>query len=199
MRGRGFTLIELLVALAIFAVLSLLAYGGLASVLDGSALAGAHSGRLGTLQRTVTRLVDDLAQAGQRPVRDAFGEPLPALGAGVGSTPALELTRGGWRNPTGQPRSSLQRIGYDLVDRTLVRRVWPVLDRAPDSTPLEQRLLDGVTAFELRFRGDRQGRWESAWPPADAPPGHPGLPLAVELALEVEGFGRITRLVLIGG
>jgi len=198
-RTRGFTLIELLVALAIFAVLSLLAYGGLASVLDGSELIGARSARLGALQRTVTRLVDDLNQAGTRPVRDAFGDPLPALAAGAGATPALELTRGGWPNPTGQPRSSLQRVGYDLVDRTLVRRVWPVLDRAPNSVPLEQRLLDGVTAIELRFRGDRQGRWESAWPPADAAPGHSALPLAVEVTLEVEGFGRITRLVVIGG
>jgi general secretion pathway protein J len=196
---RGFTLVELLVALAIFAVLSLLAYGGLASVLDGSELTSARGARLGQLQRTVTHLVDDLTLAGRRPVRDAFGDPLPALVGGAGAAAVLELTRGGWPNPTGQPRSSLQRVAYDLVDGTLVRRIWPVLDRAPDSTPLEQRLLDGVTAFELRFRADRQARWQAAWPPAAGAPGDGALPLAVELALEVEGFGRITRLVVIGG
>ena len=195
MRRSGFTLIELLVALAIFAVLSLLAYGGLASVLDGSDLASARAVRLGELQRAVTRLADDLAQASARPVRDAFGDPQPAL---LASSDALELTRGGWRNPTGQARSSLQRVGYALEERTLVRRVWPVLDRAPDSLPLEQRLLTGVSDFSLRFRGDRAGRWESAWPPDGAGLDEARLPLAVEVALELEGFGRITRLVVTG-
>ncbi len=195
MRARGFTLIELLVALAIFAVLSLLAYGGLASVLDGSDLAGARATRLGELQRAVTRLADDLAQASARPVRDAYGDPLPALVAANGT---LELTRGGWPNPAGQPRSSLQRIGYALEDGVLLRRVWPVLDRAPDSLPLEQRVLTGTGDFALRFLAERGGRWESAWPPAGVAAGSASLPLAIELALEVEGFGRITRLVVTG-
>jgi general secretion pathway protein J len=198
MRPRGFTLIELLVALAIFAVLSLLAYGGLASVLDGSELTMQRSTRLGALQATVGRLVDDLEQAGPRPVRDAYGDPLPALSGGGGAA-VFELTRGGWPNPAGQPRSSLQRVAYELVDRTLVRRVWVVLDRAPDSAPLEQRLLTGVDAFELRFRGSRDGRWEASWPPAGAAAGSEALPLAIEATLEVEGFGRITRLVVAGG
>jgi general secretion pathway protein J len=198
MRPRGFTLIELLVALAIFAVLSLLAYGGLASVLDGSELTMQRSTRLGALQAAVGRLVDDLEQAGPRPVRDAYGDPLPALSGGGGAG-VFELTRGGWPNPAGQPRSSLQRVAYELVDRTLVRRVWMVLDRAPDSAPLEQRLLTGVDAFELRFRGSRDGRWEASWPPAGAAAGSEVLPLAIEATLEVEGFGRITRLVVTGG
>ncbi|MGH8772628.1 MAG: PulJ/GspJ family protein, partial [Burkholderiales bacterium] len=34
MKARGFTLLELLVALAIFALLSAIAYGGLNAVLD---------------------------------------------------------------------------------------------------------------------------------------------------------------------
>ena len=79
-----------------------------------------------------------------------------------------------------------------------MRRVWPVLDRAPDSLPLEQRLLTGVSDFSLRFRGDRAGRWESAWPPDGAGLDEARLPLAVEVALELEGFGRITRLVVTG-
>ena len=195
MRGQGFTFIELLVALAIFAVLSLLAYGGLASVLDGSDLAGARAARLGELQRAVTRLADDLAQVSTRPVRDAFGDPLPALAS---ADATLELTHGGWRNPTGQARSTLQRVGYAIDDGVLVRRVWPVLDRAPDSLPLEQRLLTGTGDFALRFLAERGGRWESAWPPAGSAVDNAGLPLAVEVTLEVDGFDRISRLVITG-
>ena len=175
MRGRGFTLIELLVALAIFAVLSLLAYGGLASVLDGSDLAGARAARLGELQREVRTALDE---------------------SYVDAT--LELTHGGWRNPTGQARSTLQRVGYAIDDGVLVRRVWPVLDRAPDSLPLEQRLLTGTGDFALRFLAERGGRWESAWPPAGGAVDNAGLPLAVEVTLEVDGFDRISRLVITG-
>ena len=200
MSTRGFTLIELLVALAIFAVLSLLAYGGLAAVLDSSELALARGERLGRLQNAVGRMVDDLGQAATRPVRDGFGDPLPALAADPagGNSAALELTRGGWSNPAGQPRSSLQRVAYALDGRTLVRRVWTVLDRAPDSAPLEQRLLDGVDSFALRFLATRDGRWENGWPPAGRDPDDAVLPLAGEVSLDVEGFGTLTRLVVAG-
>ncbi|MDX1594535.1 MAG: type II secretion system minor pseudopilin GspJ [Gammaproteobacteria bacterium] len=195
MRSRGFTLIELLVALAIFAVLSLLAYGGLASVLDGSDLAGARAERLGELQRAVHRVTDDLAQLAPRPVRDAFGDPQAALRADGGG---LEFTRGGWRNPAGRERSTLQRIGYALEERTLVRLAWPVLDRAPGSRPVRQRLLGGVERLEVRFLADRGDRWSASWPPASEPADSPRLPLAIEISLEVDGHGVVTRRMVTG-
>ena len=114
---RGFTLIELLVALLVFAVMSVLAYGGLRSVLDASAGAGAHADRLASLQRTFMALARDVEQLADREIRDEYGDRQPALRVGADER-LLELTRAGWRNPAGQTRSTLQRVAYRLDEQS---------------------------------------------------------------------------------
>ncbi|HEY5790223.1 MAG TPA: type II secretion system minor pseudopilin GspJ [Gammaproteobacteria bacterium] len=197
-RARGFTLIELLVALTIFALLSLLAYGGLDSVLNASEHTRARAQRLGELQRAMTRLADDFSQLAPRPVRDGFGDPEPALLATSAAEPPLAFSRAGWPNPAGQPRSTLQRVAYRLEERALLRQSWNVLDRAPESRVQVQRLLEQVDGLLLRFRDD-QGQWSSDWPPAGEARESASLPVAIEVVLDVEGFGRITRLVATRG
>jgi general secretion pathway protein J len=66
------------------------------------------------------------------------------------------------------------------------------LDRAPDSEPKKQRLLDKVTEFEVRLL-DANNQWQSLWPA----PGSPieVLPRLVEMKLQIEGVGSIRRLL----
>lgn len=79
-RMRGFTLVELLVAVAIFAVIAALAYGGLDSVIHQRTRTREVMHRLRTLQLAITIMTDDLSQIEPRPVRDPLGgAPLPAL------------------------------------------------------------------------------------------------------------------------
>jgi general secretion pathway protein J len=193
-RVAGFTLLELLVALAIFAVVAALAYGGLRVVLDARERTDAQAQRLAEIQMALAFLTRDLEQAVDRPIRDELGDRRPALLGGTGA--ALEWTHGGWRNPAGQARSSLQRVAYAHDANRLVRRSWAVLDRAHDSAGNDTVLLEGVTALELRFL-DGQMEWQTFWPPAieDAP----GLPRAVELRLELEDGTGISRLVRLPG
>ena len=73
-RHRGFTLIELLVAMAIFAVISALAFGGLNAVVTQQTLAKAQILRLAQVQRAVRMLTDDFAQLNPRYVRDVLGQ-----------------------------------------------------------------------------------------------------------------------------
>ena len=72
-RQRGFTLLELLVALAIFALVSVMAYGGLASVLDQQFATDEIAGQLARLQKTYLLLQRDFEQLVPRPVRDEYG------------------------------------------------------------------------------------------------------------------------------
>ena len=61
-------------------------------------------------------------------------------------------------------------------------------------------LLTGVTQVEFRFM-DTQGEWHIDWPPLDVQ-GSASLvlrPKAVEVSFELEGFGRVWRLVEAGG
>ena len=188
--SRGFTLIELLVALLIFAIFAAIAYGGLDQVLTAKARTTREAERLSDLQTAYTWIARDIEQAVDRPIRDAYGDPAEAL---IGGGTSLELTRAGWRNPAGLTRSHLQRVAYTLEDGQLQRRYWRILDRAPDSEAHETMLLEGVQEMELRFL-DEQGQWQPAWPVTNADGNVVSMPRAVEFSLEIEGWGRITRL-----
>lgn len=188
---RGFTLIELMVALALFAVLSVMAYGGLRTVLDQREHAAAQAERLGELQIAMLTIGRDVQQALNRPVRDEFGDRGVAM---EGSGAQIEFTRGGWRNPSGLQRSELQRVGYLVEDEELRRLSWQVLDRAQGAEPRAAVLLGGVQTLELRFLDD-QGEWREFWPPPGTDPlTSSALPRAVEVSIETERWDRITRL-----
>lgn len=205
LRRSGFTLIELLVALAIFGVLAILAYGGLSGMLNTRALTDEKADALRDLQLAYRTLQRDIEQWVPRNIRDEFGETRPALAAGNQVGIALELTRGGWRNPAEQPRSTLQRVAYGVRDGELLRSTWLNLDRAPNDTPQEQVLLVGVRELQLRFL-DQANAWQPSWPPpgtllpasgAGGPPPTP--PRALELILDTETWGELRWLFHLPG
>jgi general secretion pathway protein J len=187
---RGFTLLELLIALAIFGLLSVMSYSGLRSVLDQHAHTEAVADRLAELQKLYLVMQRDVEQIVPRPIRGEYGDESPALAGDE----ALQFTRGGWSNPLGRPRSSLQRVGYAFEDDALVRYSWQVLDRAQDSLPLQQPLTEAVSNMSVR------------WPVEDAAsagqdsPDNPllaskvRLPKALEITLEHDHFGELVWL-----
>ncbi len=209
MRGRaGFTLLELVVALAVFAVLATLAYGGLRQVLQARERLEAVDRELAAVQLAFAALERDLLQAVARPVRDGLGDELPAfVGRGdAGEGPVLELTRAGRPNPLGLRRSHLERVAYALQGERLERWSWEALDRPPGALPYREVLLEGVRSLRLRFlgppgSGPAGDGWQPDWPPASLAAGgqgeSPSLPRAVELELELEGWGALRRLLAV--
>ncbi|HEB58848.1 MAG TPA: type II secretion system protein GspJ [Gammaproteobacteria bacterium] len=191
----GFTLVELLVAMAIFALFATMAYGGLSTVMQTRARTDAVSAQLTALQMAVMFIERDTGQIVPRPVRGQYGSEVPALFTFSGDEQVLEFTRTGYANPAGRQRSHLQRVAWAFADHKLYRLSWPVLDRAPDSEPVREVLLDGVESVSWRFL-DRSNRWHNQWPPLNVDPKFAGeLPRAVEWTLTVDGWGRIVRLV----
>ncbi len=202
-RQRGFTLLELLIAISIFAMIGLGSYQVLASVLQAQAMTGAASDTLGRMQRTYLRLSQDFRQILDRPVRDNYGETLPNLFVPERGYD-LEFTRTGWRNPLRRPRSELQRVAFELEGEVLLRHYWSVLDRAQDSEPATQVVLEQVEYFRLRLL-DAAGNWHTSWPPpqpalsaSEATSGAP-LPVAVELELGVDKLGDLRWVFEISG
>jgi len=194
--ARGFTLLELMIAIAIFALLSLATYRMLESVMRTDAATRTQEQALREVARAFWSLERDLAQISPRPIRDPYGDQrgafLGEIDAEDGSA-AFELTRSGWRNPTGLTRSQLQRVRWRLAGETLERVYWVVLDQAVDSEPRVQKVLEGVTALELRFL-DKDGVWQSQWPP-DPEQQPRRLPQALELKLQHRRYGELTRLL----
>lgn len=196
-RRNGFTLIEVLVALAVFGVLSVVAYMALGQTLSNADLLGERMARLEAIQRTVRYLDSDLMQAAPRPVRGLLGEGYePAIRSSFASEYALEVTHGGWTNPAGLPRGTLQRSAYRIEDGELIRYHWRVLDRTINNEPIATVLLDGVESIEFRYL-TTDGEGSEQWPPANVP-GPAGFrlrPRAVLVVLTLTDEGEIRRLV----
>jgi general secretion pathway protein J len=196
-RASAFTLVEVLVAVAIFVILAALAYGTLSRTLTSADMLTLRMERLASIQRTVRYLVDDFLQLAPRPVRDELGDNLvPTLRTDFQTNYALELTRGGWSNPAGLPRGTLQRVAYRLEEGELVRYYWPVLDRTLSSNPVAHALLEGVDTVEFRFMQEN-GEWADEWPPASraGPLGLRLRPRAVEVIVSLDDEGIISRLI----
>ena len=196
-RQKAFTLIEVLVALAIFGILSALAYGALSQTLLSAEMLNERMDRLQAIQKTMRHLSQDFIQLAPRPVRLELGDSIgPALQSDLRSEYAVELTRGGWSNPVALPRGTLQRAAYRLEEDELVRYYWTVLDRTLSNEPIAVTILDGVEGLKLSYLLDNGDSIEQ-WPPPTAP-GPLGLrqrPRAVEIILTLQDAGEIRRVV----
>ncbi|MEM8563128.1 MAG: type II secretion system minor pseudopilin GspJ [Pseudomonadota bacterium] len=204
----GFTLVEVLIALAITAFVAALAYGSLSTAISSVESMRSTAERTYNLNRTWMIIGRDLRHFVPRPVRDEFGQVEPAMIGGLVARFPLSFTRGGWHNPNGLPRSSLQRVNYRLEDGALWRDSYNVLDRAPDTEPRQVLLLDGVEVLELVFLGDlgsaqREGRsttldtrdWQANWVADTSATGlDVPAPVALEIRLELEDLGELRRI-----
>jgi general secretion pathway protein J len=195
--SRGFTLIEVMVAVAIFAVISLLAWGALSRSLTNAEMLTARMDRLQAVQRSVRYLASDLTQAAPRSIRSELGDTqIPALLSSLTGDFALELTHGGWGNPAGLSRSTLQRSAYRLEEDELVRYHWYVLDRTYSNEPIATVLLDDVESLFFRFYNE-SGESSEVWPPQGTSGQNTARmrPRAVEIVLSLRNEGEITRLL----
>ena len=195
-RQSAFTLIEVLVAMAIFGVMSALAYMTLAQTLNNAEMLGERMDRLQAIQRTMTALSTELLQATPRPIRADLGQYEPALRSSFGGDFALELTHNGWPNSAGVPRRTPRRAADRVEDNELGRYHWIVLDRTAFNVPVASVVLedlDSLTCLFLQFNDE----WVDQWPPlaAGAASNSHVLPRAVEITLILPDEGELTRVV----
>ena len=195
---RGFTLIELIVAMAVFSVMATMAYSGLQSVLDARERTQQFAQRLAALQTAFFWLGKDIEQALPRGVRDQYGERVKALQAEQTAEYSLELTHAGWSNPFAsekRQRSLLQRVAYGVHEKKLMRKYWFDLDREHNSATFETVLLEGVSTLEMRYV-DSSFQWQTQWPPLGS---KDVMPLAIEVSVDIDGLGKISRLFRVPG
>lgn len=192
----GFTLLELLVAVAVFAILSAMAYGGLRNVIDNSQQTESAMERLQQVQMTMLKISRDFTQLSQRNIRDEYGNTSNFIMTGQGGDVFIEFSRGGRRNPAELLRSHLQRVAYKLEENRLSRLHWPHLDRTQEMEPYESVLLDDVENAGIRFL-DSNNEWHNEWPPLSATGQTTGTAMvlsAIEFRLELKDWGELVRL-----
>ncbi len=193
--SAGFTLIEVLIAMALFAILSLMAYTGLQSVISSKTITEAQLERLKQVQIGIMNISSDFEQLADRDGHDSLGGVLHKLTT-QNSDYEVALTRSGWKNFANLPRSTLQRAAYHIDDNTLIRTHWHHIDRADDEQTVKRSLIENIESIEFRFL-DMENEWHSDWPGATtlASSSRIDLPKAVEIKLTLSDWGEITRLV----
>jgi general secretion pathway protein J len=194
----GFTLIEIIVAVAIMALVSVIAYRGLAAMLAAREQITSENTRFRDLAQAMTRIDADFSAVVDRPIRDSYGvEKAAFLGAPDGleeAGAAVVLTRMGAPAQIGK-LADLQRLGYRVREGRLELLAWPALDQAPRATPSASTLLENVSRIELRFL-DRQNQWQTKWPQFAQGGGPPEtLPRAVQMVLTLASGAAYTRTI----
>ena len=182
-KGHGFTLLELLITIVIFSFISIGCYQLLKSVTDNQILSMSLGKALSKEVRARAIVQKDLSQLVSRPIRDRYGETQSAFRA----EPArgiIEFTRSGWTNFTGENRSELQRVAYELRQGKWIRRYWYHLDRSSEPDSIEQILMTDISSIEFQFL-DNQSRWSMEWPPVDASSQNGLVVLPVAVAVEI--------------
>ena len=229
--SRGFTLIELVVALFITAIMSAIGYSAVNQALEGRKALEQQQTRIIAVQHAMQLLEQDIVSIVPRPVRNPLGDDYqaavvanasspdnsstsPSTGAmntssvsasslvQNGATPR-SFTRAGWSNPTGLPRTELQRVSYRLADGKLLRYHLRVLDATSDSTATARELLDDVESLSFRYM-DAGHHWSETWQPNAGSGGtrEPRLrmrPIAVEVSLKLKDWGTLVRVIEIAG
>lgn len=194
---QGFTLLELLIASIIFAIMAIMAYGGLANVMENSKSSEIALKRLQQVQQSISVISRDFSQLVPRTIRDEYGNIQPAFIAGINIDNLVEFTRGGRVNPANLLRSTLLRVAYQFDDEKLVRLQWPRLDRAPGIKVKKTALINNVDEVTIRFL-DQKNKWHEQWPPLNATTGTNGSnstkPAAIEIILKLNDWGEIRRL-----
>jgi general secretion pathway protein J len=187
--SRGFTLFEILVAVSIFAIIGTMTMSSLIQVGRTGEQVSEAQRELSRIQFALGYLGKDVIQLVNRKIRDQFGDEQPQLKITENS---LVFTRSGWGNLLGQPRSNLQRVEYRLDDDNLQRRYWPQLDQAYTEMTVEQNLLSNVEDFSIRLLTAGEETYDT-WP-VDVLTSEPLKPVAIELILNLKGFGEIRRI-----
>ena len=199
--SHGFTLLELLVSVSVFAILSVMAYGGLSNVIDNSQQTDIAMERLQQVQLAMLKVSRDLSQLSARNIRDEYGNSNNYIMNGDGDTIFVEFTRNGQRNPAEFKRSHLQRVAYRLDDNTLTRLHWPQLDRTQEMEPYESVLLDQVESAEIRYL-DSNFEWHNEWPPltqSNQADNNPTRLTAIEFKVQLQDWGELVRIFRAAG
>lgn len=195
--GGGFTLIELLVAITILAIVAVLGWRGLDSIVRAREVLNLELEHTRGLQLTFAQMHNDCdkiaspATVGNRPVLDARGGRLTMV--------RMVFTE-------SEP-SRVQVVAYRLRDGVLTRREsQPTRDMEVLETAWAAALLDVDSSPPVVLHSSVQGMAMRAWfanggwrSPGAPAPGAAQSPTGLEVALELRaGRGRILKNFLLG-
>lgn len=196
-KNRGFTLIEVIVALSIFAVLSIIGYKGISSLIQTKERVEVEDAKWQQMILFFDRFELDVKQSVNRPIRtrEDTVEPAwlgrPSFSGEDGAQ--LVFSRFGDPEQLGFLMDT-RRVGYRLHDGAIELLIWPSLDVAPSSKPEVFKVLTHVAQISFSYLS-ADGRWLNVWPEATVTTQQKSFaPSAVQLIIKLETGEMVTRV-----
>ncbi len=154
---RGFTLMEILIAFFIFVIIMAIVVSGISLSVRSEEIISEKTIALGKLQTAVAIMDRDFTQIVDRSVRGVEGNLLAPILFDLVGEKSIEFTRMGFTNPFSMSkRSTLIRVAYEYENGQLIRRTWPVLDRAPNTESSIRLLLDNLIDMRILFLNEEK-------------------------------------------
>ena len=193
-KNNGFTLIELLVAIMIFAIISVISYRTLDSLVTTQKIVTQAQQKWGGLSKALSKFSAAFDRAIPLPVNNGDGIILPAVyGKNKLDTKydsQLELTLNGFSGDPHYGFSPPVRIGFRYLNGELYYVSWPVLNRVPSTVPSIYLLLNGINQFKIEyFYLDRV--WRDTYPMDNS--SYTKLPIGVRLYIKLDTGEEVTR------
>lgn len=199
--SSGMTLLELLVAMAIFLIIAGAGYTGLRQGIDYEQHLSAKRQFWRHIESVHHLLQTDLAQA--VPLSPATrGSAAPWFSGGnrpdePGAGLLLQLSREAHHPFTPGPVSPYQRVTYRLSDGGLYRTIRGLYDMQDQGGTELMPLLENIKGIQLRYL-TMGNTWTSRWPRPGSNDDPQSLPQAVELNINVTGYGNYRWLFHVG-
>ncbi len=201
MKARGFTLLEILVAIAVFAIMSAMAYRGLSAVLETRKQLEAEQQKWRDVVLLFARMEQDFSTALKRPIRNTSDQTVAAFVGKpdpLGDDGQVVFTRMGFAGQRGA-LSAPQRMGYRFRDNKLEHLSWPVLDQGTRTEPAIGTLIGNVRDAGFRFLEYKPdgSQWQPRWPLAGTDPNEAPLPAALEVSITLLTGENLKRVFLL--
>ena len=166
-KNGGFTLIELLVALAIFAIISIISYRTLSSLITTKETVARVEEKWSGISNGINLISTAWHRVIPLVVRSENGQIIPAVWGknklGNNSDAQLEFTTSGFIGDPVYGSTPPKRVGFRFQNNKLYLVTWPVLNRIETTRPQLNILMENVAQMTVNFLyPDRQ--WRDTWP-----------------------------------
>lgn len=158
-KQKGMTLLEVLVATTLMAIISVISYTGLNSLIDSKI----HTDKAAeTLNREILvsrQLHKDIKSIINRDIKKATGDRYPAV---LGSYYSMEFSLNSHSNPLNQQRSELHRVRWELANGQLIRRTIDYLESGSQPRWQDRVYLTQINDFTISYinnAGQKLRKW----------------------------------------
>lgn len=196
----GFTLIELMVAITIFAIITVISYRTISSLIIAKERLANSQKKWGSVVNAISLISDNLNKVIPLSIRGNSEELLPAL-LGLEklnnkNDSQLEFTISGYIKDQVIGSIPPKRIGFRFIHGDLYVVTWPVLNRVPFTTPSSELILSNISEFKVEYYGADK-KWYLNWP-LENTQSMSTLPRGVRLYMKLDTGEEIVRVWAIG-